>query len=89
MLSHAGFTGNFQCELRNMRTQAFGLVQSSVDVPYVRDRIKAADLHGDGLKNVAFEVVVRLSSMVGNESLDRLEAIGRWRGRDDVLLQQR
>ncbi len=29
MLSHAGFTGNFQCELRNMRTQAFGLVQSA------------------------------------------------------------
>lgn len=62
---------------------------ASVDVPYVRDRIKAADLHGNGLKDVAFEVVVRLSSMVGNKALDRLEAIGRWRGGDDVLLQQR
>ena len=80
---------NLASKLRDVNAKVLGKVKAGIDVPDIGDRVEPAGLDGNGLQHVALEVRrQRIAELPGDQALDRLQALCRRRGGDDVVLYQ-
>src|SRR5690606_628652 len=74
-------------ELRDMDAQTIRSIQSRFDVPDIGYWIETSSLHRDGFQDIGLEILVRVTHMVRDQSLDGLEPIGRRRRCHDVVIE--